>query len=778
MKSLRFKIFLLFCALLALTLAVVLATIYTSMREQVQRGIDNQLQVGRQVFLSQFQSRRDSLSLYSHLIGRDFGLLSTLQDDPKSLLVAVNNHRMRADADLAIVTDDQGRILADTVRPEVTGEAFDPAAETKDGTGGESVFLNRGGRTFQVVSAPLLAPNPVGRIYLGFLVDDALAEQFADITSLRVAFARTEPGSPEIVASTLSASEAAQLAERLVERGDGQPHVGIDGETFVHETVPLSGGASPVEAVLLYSRDRAMAVYQPWWQRTAEISAVVFLLGLAGAWAVARNVVRPVRMLVSQARAVAGGRYERPITVKSSGEIGELVTEFNRMQGAIAEREASIRFSAYHDALTGLVNRNRLERLIDQRLGSRDVRSEPLGVLIADLNRFKDINETLGYKAGDRLLVKVSQRISEALDEDDIVGRLGGDEFGIVLSEFAPGRVNERLDAICDAIARPYDIDGLALHVTASVGCAVHPDHGHEASVLLRRADTACSRAKERHRRYALYEESDSRYSLLRVSLLGELQSAIERGDLVLHYQPKLGVRGDRVAAAEALVRWEHPQYGLIPPSEFIPMVEYTGNIHMLTFWVLDEALRQLDEWRDEGIDLRIAVNISADDLGYEGFVTRVREALDRHGLPPGVLTLEVTESAVVGDAPRVARTLDLLSRLGVGLGIDDYGTGYSSLGQLKHLPVNELKIDKSFVLDLEHSPDDQIIVRSTIDLGHTMGLDVAAEGVETAEAERIVRELGCDLIQGHRISAALPAPEFRAWLLARGWMTSAIRGS
>lgn len=776
MTTLRVKVFLLFCVLLSLTLAIVLGTIYVSMREQVQRSIESQLQIGRQVFLSQFESRRSSLSLYSQLIGRDFGLLSTLQDDTRSLLVALNNHRLRADADLAIVTGSDGRILADTVRPEVTGEPFQPAVQSDIGNGGESLFLTRGGHTYQVVSAPLLAPNPVGHIYLGFLVDDALARHFAEITLLHVTFTRPTGGGAAVIASTMPDEMAAQLSWGPDRPVASAGRVMVGDEVFVRTTVPLSeSGQKDVQAVLLNSEDQAMAAYRPWWERTAEISAVVFLLGLLGAWGVSRNVARPLQILVRQARAVADGRYEQSITVKSGGEIGGLVREFNRMQGAIAEREESIRFSAYHDSLTGLVNRHRLEQLIEERLAGR---SQSLGVLILDLDRFKDINETLGYEAGDRLLMEVSERIEHALGENDVAGRLGSDEFGIVLDTISAGRLNARLDAIYDTVAEPYVIDGLSIHVTAALGCAIYPDHGRESSLLLRRADTACTRAKEKHRRYAVYEESVSRYSLLRVSLLGELQTAIERGDLVLHYQPKLDVRRKRVESAEALVRWEHPEYGLIPPVEFIPMVEYTGNIHMLTMWVLDEALRQADAWRDEGIDLRVAVNISADDLRQEGLVRGVGDHLHKHGLGPDALTLEVTESAVVDDAPRVLKTLQQLHDLGVRLAIDDYGTGYSSLGQLKRLPVSELKIDKSFVQELEQSSDDRIIVRSTIDLGHTMGLKVAAEGIETEGARRIVENLGCDLLQGYYISRPLPSAEFRSWLLAWGWMEDAIRGS
>lgn len=775
MKTLRVKIFLLFCLLLSLTLAVVLGTIYTSMREQVQRSINQQLDVGRQVFLTQFESRRRSLSLYSHLIGRDFGLLSTLRDDARSLLVAVNNHRRRASADLAIITDSEGRILADTVRPGITGDTL-AQSSLQPGPDDQSLFLTRDGRTFQVVFTDLLAPNPVGRIYLGYLVDNDLAKSFADITALRVAFARSRPRSQELIASTLPLAMADELARHLPAPAGGRGNVDLNGETFVSESVPLSGaGPGGIRAVLLYSEDRAMAAYRPWWERTIEISAVVFLLGLAGAWGVARSVARPLQLLVLQSRAVADGRYEQPITAASGGEIGQLVDEFNRMQGAIAQREESIRFSAYHDSLTGLMNRYGLEQLIDARLGDTQRPAPGLGVLILDLNRFKDINETLGYEAGDRLLKEVSRRLGGVLGARDALGRLGSDEFGIVLGELAPGRLNIRLDEICDAVAQPFGIDGLSVHLTASVGCAMHPDHGDGASILLRRADTACSLAKKKHRRYALYEDRDNRYSLLRVSLLGELQGAMERNNLVLYYQPKFEVQSRRVVGVEALVRWEHPVYGLIPPSEFIPMVEYTGNMHTLTVWVVDEALCQLSRWRDDGIELRMAVNISPDDLRFDGLVNRIRESLDRSGLDPGALTLEVTESAVVDDAPQVLKALGQLNRLGVGLALDDYGTGYSSLGQLKHLPVNELKIDKSFVLNLERSQDDRIIVRSTIEFGHTMGFVVAAEGVETAETQRVIEDLGGDLIQGNHISRPLPAGEFRAWLLARDGRRAAV---
>lgn len=759
-----------FCALLMALEILTLAIAYIAMRDQIDRNLQRQLEVGREVFLSQFESRRHHLSVYSRVIGRDYGLLSTLHEDARSLQVALDNHRNRVGADLAIVTDMEGSILADTERPDAAGAGFAPSFRVGDPVG-EGRFLRHGGNTYQLVTSTLLAPNPVGRIYLGFEVDEELAEEFQSITALDVSFVSIED-SPQVVASTMAPSYHDLLSESSPALTDGVGIVTVGGKHFASLAVPLAlNQDAGLLAVLQTSRDEALAAYRPWWQRIAEVSVLILLAGFAGAWVLARGVVRPVRRLSEQAEAIAAGDYERKFSIgkrdAGSGEIEELVKAFRKMQSAIAEREASIRYNAYHDSLTGLINRHRLEQLIDECMERASPRQR-CAVLTLGLSRFRDINDTLGYHVGDRLLRDIGGRLDKAVEARGIVARLGGDEFGILYHSVSIESIKDELQHLTEVLSRPFNEENLTLHIGFNMGVAVFPDHGREPAVLLRHSDTARLLAKDKRVAHEIYAGSQDRYSLLRVGLLGELQAAMDKGDICLHFQPKLNLLTGAVEEVEALLRWEHPTYGMVPPQEFVPMVERAGNIHVLTMWVIEVALRQMAAWSEANIDLAVSVNISAHDLYNEGLLEGIRHCLTETGMSPSRLKLELTESAVVEEQQRILGTLRSFHELGLTLSIDDYGTGYSSLAQLKKLPFDELKIDKSFVLEMDRNADDEIIVRSTIELGHLMGMSICAEGVESRASLELLKALTCDKAQGYHIARPMPAAELITWLEGR----------
>jgi len=495
------------------------------------------------------------------------------------------------------------------------------------------------------------------------------------------------------------------------------------------------------------------------------------LVALLGAWALARSIVQPIRQLADQAAAIGAGDYAEPITSKPGGEIGELVDRFNHMQAAIAERERSIRHHMHHDPLTDLANRTHLEAQVAAAIGTVGQDLQRLGVMIVGLSRFREINDTLGHEAGDQLLKRVADRLRHRVGSDDLVARVGGDEFGVLIKDPTARQLQSRLESVAAAFDEPYSLEGMTLHLGASIGLAIHPDHGRDAATLLRHADRAMWLAKRRRNRYVVFDGSVDRYSLLRLGLLSELRNAIDHGDLVLHYQPKLDMVHGELAGAEALVRWQHPVYGVIPPAEFIPMVESTGNISLVTGWALREARRQAVEWSGNH-PLRIAVNISAYDLRNPAFLDQVESLAG--SADAELLGMEITESAAVEDVDQAIAAFHRFRELGIKLAIDDYGTGYSSMAQLKKLPVDELKIDQSFVLGVERNPDDEIIVRSTIELGHNMGLEVVGEGVESRAALEVLQRHGCDMAQGYFLSRPLPADRFDAWRNSGAWRHAA----
>jgi diguanylate cyclase (GGDEF)-like protein len=434
----------------------------------------------------------------------------------------------------------------------------------------------------------------------------------------------------------------------------------------------------------------------------------------------------------------------------------------------LGSRQAVINeHQARHDRVTGLPNREHLSARVEDALHRATRRDEQVGVLIAGLTRFKELNETLGHRRGDMVLTEVGQRLAALVRPGDLVARLGGDEFAVVL---APVGGSDG----CEAVARqviaslrePVTVRGVGLEVGAAIGIACHPDHGTTVDALLRHADVALDRAKALHRDWMVYDRTLDERGTERLALVADLSRAIGGGDLVLLFQPQVVLADGSVRTVEALVRWRHPERGLLPPQEFIEPAEHTGLIRPLTLWVIQAALEQTDRWREEGLDLRVAVNLSVRSITPD-LPRDLRTILQGR---QARLELEITETVGMGDADASLLVLEQLTELGVRLSVDDFGTGFSSLAYLKRLPVAAIKIDQSFVVHMDSDADDRAIVRSTIDLARHLGLEVVAEGVENTAALRELRDLGCDLAQGFAISRPLEAAELRSWFEQRGW--------
>jgi diguanylate cyclase (GGDEF)-like protein len=432
-----------------------------------------------------------------------------------------------------------------------------------------------------------------------------------------------------------------------------------------------------------------------------------------------------------------------------------------RLRSEVADKE----HQALHDALTGLPNRLLFQRRIAEALVNAHVGSS-VAVMLLDLDRFKEVNDTLGHHNGDLLLQEIGNRLRRILRSGDTVARLGGDEFAVLLPDLAGDEAAlAAATGIRQALERPFQIAEVNLDVGCSIGIAMWPHHGEDATVLLQRADVAMYSSKENQRGVELYDPTSDTYSLERLALVGELRNAIEQGELAVHYQPKAAIAGGQLLGMEALVRWHHPRLGAIPPEEIIGVAEQTGLIRPLTLWVLNQALRQCRLWRREGHKFDVAVNLSIRNLLDAELPNDVLRMLTELGLPSSALTFEITESSIMNDPVRTVAVLSRLRAMGVRLAIDDFGTGYSSFSHLQRMPVDEIKIDKSFVQHLATDDSDYVIVRSIVDLGRNLGLRVVAEGVEDHGAWERLRGLGCDVAQGYVLTRPLPAAELDVWL-------------
>jgi diguanylate cyclase (GGDEF)-like protein/PAS domain S-box-containing protein len=435
------------------------------------------------------------------------------------------------------------------------------------------------------------------------------------------------------------------------------------------------------------------------------------------------------------------------------------------------QAEDSIRDVIHRDPLTGLANRSLLQRRLEQALQRAQREQRPVSILLVDLDGFREVNNTLGHQNGDLVIQEVAARLGDVLGEADRVARVRGDEFALLLPDADAALAQHVAAKVLKAFEQPIMVERLPIEVGASIGIAVAPGHGAEPEPLLRKADLAMQAAKKRRSGSMVYSAECDPYNPRGLVLLGELRRALEGGQLVLHYQPKVDLKTGSVIGAEALVRWRHPKRGLVPPNEFITLAERGGLIKRLTRWVLDEAVGQCDSWRKAGTRLPVSVNLSARNLQDVQLLDEVPEMLARRNLEPDLLALEITETAVMADAPRAMETLRGLRASGVGLAVDDFGTGYSSLVYLRKLPVSQLKIDKSFVIGMAaQGEEDEIIVRSTTDLGHHLGLQVVAEGVEDRPTFDKLGKLGCDAAQGYYMARPMAAAELGTWLEQSDW--------
>jgi len=455
------------------------------------------------------------------------------------------------------------------------------------------------------------------------------------------------------------------------------------------------------------------------------------------------------------------GRAEQQLVRRQQKMVAATQAKLEIQETHVLEME----HRSLHNTLTGLPNRKNLNEQFDRRIKNAEEGKQGYVLMLMDIDRMREINDTLGHDVGDRVLQEVAQRLKDGLTDAEIVACVGGNEFAVLLPAPPPELMGISVDRVKQLFSIPITVDGIALPIEMTIGVALFPEHGNESLVLVRHADVAMRKAKVLNKGCEIYDSSLDDYSVRRLTLVGELRHAIETDGLMVYYQPQINAKSGLLEGVEALARWNHVEQGFIGPDEFIPLAERTGLIGPLTHWVMAEALRQGAAWMQEGLDIKISINISAHNLMDLSLPSKVAELLKINKLAPEKLVLEVTESVFMLDPESSLIVLNELKSLGIALSIDDYGTGYSSLAYLKKMPVHELKIDQSFIFEMLGSENDAMIVSSTVALAHALGLSVVAEGVETEEAWKYLQELGCDTIQGYFVSAPLPAETFMEWI-------------
>ena len=478
-------------------------------------------------------------------------------------------------------------------------------------------------------------------------------------------------------------------------------------------------------------------------------------------WSSNKLLFAPLAVIARALRAESSSRQALELPVSRSQETLQLVDAFSEMRQQVQQRQSELEYRALHDGLTSLPNRVLLMDHIQHDISLARRENTEVGLMVIDLDRFKEINDTLGHMVGDQLLIEVGNRFKGCVREMDTVARLGGDEFAILLPGTSMDATRSIAQKIIGTLEKPIMVNNMQLFISASIGITVFPQHGEDAKTLMQHADVAMYIAKQNQSGFAIYDPAEDQHSIRRLALLNDLRSAIENREFSLQFQPIVNIADGTVQACEALLRWHTRDHGEVSPELIIDLAEQSGLIGALTEWVVDEALAHTRRWLDDDLGIHMSVNLSMHNLREENFCARISAALAKHGVPSNFLTLEITESAMMFNPRQVIQVLNELDSMGIRLAIDDFGTGFSSLAYLKQLPVDELKIDKSFIMELASDSNDQAIVRATLNLAENLGLTVVAEGIEDKESLHMLAQMGCRLAQGYHFARPLKADEF-----------------
>jgi diguanylate cyclase (GGDEF)-like protein len=771
-RSLRVRMVVFLVALLGIVQVAEFLLTNSASYNAARGKIEDEFSVAQRVFARVLQQNSERLSQAAAVLASDFAFREAIATgDTGTLLSALENQGARIGAKAVLYVDLKGQVIADTLRPGVPPHAFEfPGLIARARAGGDASTTDMlHGQAYQLIAVPVKAPVTIGWIVVCFPLDLALAQDLRQLTGLDVSFATEQRGRWRIFATTLPATAAAALRTRLPDYADALDSRALqmpDGQQQMR-LVPLTADAH-VAAVLQRPIASAMASFRTLRATLLGLGFLSLAISIAGSVVIALSITRPIELLLAAVKRIRGGDYSEPIVVPREDEIGALAQGLEHMRTGIAAREQQILKLAYEDPLTQLPNRSQFALALEQGIAHARTRGRQLAIMVMDLDRFKYVNDSLGHGVGDHVLREVGSRLRLMQGEIECVARLGGDEFALLVHESAVAAVSAVAHRIITALEVPIIYHGQPLDVGTSIGIAMFPAHGENSETLVRNADIAMYVAKRTRSGCAVYEKDYDTSQQEHLSLLGELRHAVEHNELRLHYQPKVDLHSATVAACEALLRWEHPRRGIVPPAAFIPFAEHTGYIKVLSRWVLEEAVRQLGVWRSQGLQLQVSVNLSARDLLNRELPETISAILARNDVPASMLCLEITESGFMEDPTHAIRVLERLAEIGLQLSIDDYGTGYSSLSYLMKLPAKELKIDRSFVSHVSGDSDLRTIVSSTIEMGHRLGMKVVAEGVEDGESYALLRELGCDTAQGYYMSPPLPPDAFQAWLEGR----------
>ncbi|WP_394252081.1 EAL domain-containing protein [Vibrio profundi] len=769
-NRLHFKILILTVAIVAIVLAVSLWSIVDKTYRHSETQLSNRFNTAANVVQHSLNGEMTLVRRSMETAAQDFTikqLISGGLDDPESLRSALMNYQRRIDVDIILVVSPERKIItstSDTVKSTIPFNSESLTTKQLNIIEIDGVqYLASSVSVKYVESTHQPDAWLIAGINLYSLIDKGLVALSGFSVSVLVSEAAP---TYTVLASTLPLSSKLELQNTNGSLSQRFTYIEISKEQYVMKRFLLGQRSHiPVYLALTTLKSEAFLSFNSLTNQLWYIIAFSIFLAIMVSFFVSRGVTRPLNSLVTIAKGISQGDYSNSIPTTSTYEVQSLSRAFISMQEDIKNREQEINQLAYFSSLTSLPNRNHFYSVLKQSISTARVNNSAVAILQIDIDRFKVVNDTLGHDFGDKLLKAVADRMQTFSSENVFISHMSADVFAVICTKLDTVSLNTITEQFHQYFELPFVVEGISLDLSASMGGACFPDHADNGNKLMQCADIALNVCKQKHSYFECYHEDQNTHSVMRLNLLSELKASIADDQLELYYQPKLDLINNRVHAVECLVRWHHPIHGFVQPDDFIPLAEQSGHIRALTHWAIRTALLQHSVWRQEGYVLQMAVNISAIDLVDFKLPVHSTEMLSELDVDADYLKLEVTESAIMSEPKQAIKALNVLHRMGIKLSIDDFGTGYSSMAQLKKMPVNELKIDKSFVLDLASSADDKVIVRSTLDLAHNLNLSVVAEGVEDLETLKLLERMGCDVAQGYYLSRPMPASECLKWL-------------
>lgn len=759
LRSLRSKLVVIFILVLSLlALASGFATLSTMKRDS-QTQAREILTVANKVLRQALDIRAEQLSDSVRLLAADFAFRRAVATAEQETIESVlQNHGSRINASLMLLLSPQGELLASSdqaIGKQDVGALFNQTSAGGNASVADIISLN--GQPYQLVLAPVKAPALIAWVGMGFPLDIALAEKIKGITGLDISFVIKQNSSARLKGSTLDQSHQQQLSETLLLL-TAQADVAVSqaGQDYISVALPLDK-LQQLWAVQHLPNQRWLASYQQFRQQLLLIFSAALAVALLVAVVFARSITQPLNALSQFANRIGQGQADSAPTISGNDEVALLSRTLSTMQQNIQQREQQLLFNAGHDSLTGCYNRTAAERLLLPWLNLQD------GCLIQlNIRQFKNINDVLGFSNGDLLLQQLAQRLGQLTPAPELSARLGGDEFLLL---FSAAKTAEQVQQLVQQLLNGYLLQRSVINLKLQAGVLNFSAGKVSVNDALRRVNIAQENARHAPAGMAFYQQGQDESHQRELTLIHDLPQALQNGQFYVVYQPKVDIQQQQCHSAEALIRWQHPQLGFIPPDQFIALAEHAGCINLITDWMLQQVTSQAAVWQQQGIAIQLAVNLSVFDLLNPQLTDNIQQLLQQQQLPASALALEVTESAIMQDADTVIQQLRQLRSLGISLAIDDFGTGQSSLAYLKQLPVHEVKIDRAFIKDIEHNNNDALIVSATTQLAHSLGFSVTAEGLENRAGLARLQQCGCDKVQGYFFAKPLRAEQFSLWL-------------